>query len=136
MVQGIFPFSVAEEDDDYYQLIIEGRLDEYWHKIGGEALSEEFKDLIIRMLSYDPACRPTIEELQSHPWLQTPLAMEIAKEATMATLREANYIKPITNYNSALIDTKSSFDGKSTVGDRSSTNTDGIKLQIDDLAWL
>jgi len=119
---------VAQEDDDYYKLIIEGRLDEYWPMIGGEALSEEFKDLIIRMLSYDPARRPTIEELRSHPWLQTALPMEIVREATIETLREANYNKPITSYNSALIGTKSSFGDKSTIGDRSTTNTDGIKL--------
>ena len=119
---------MAQEDDDYYKLIIEGRLDEYWPKIGGEALSEEFKDLIIRMLSYDPARRPTIEELRSHPWLQTALPMEIVREATIETLREANYNKPITSYNSALIGTKSSFGDKSTIGDRSTTNTDGIKL--------
>jgi len=35
----------------------------------GKSLSEEFKDLVISMLSYDPALRPTIEEILRHPWM-------------------------------------------------------------------
>ena len=37
---------------------------------GGEALSHEFKDLIQKIFSYDPALRPTIEEVKNHPWMQ------------------------------------------------------------------
>ena len=36
-------------------------LDTYWRKTGGQNLSPEFKDLIIKMFSYDGSKRPTIE---------------------------------------------------------------------------
>ena len=69
MVQGIFPFSLPEKDDAYFKLIVEGRIDDYWKIMDGETLSSEFKELVISMLSYDPSCRPTIEEVQRHPWM-------------------------------------------------------------------
>jgi len=36
----------------------------------------DFKDLVLRMLSYDPAARPTIEEVQNHPWMKKRLIIE------------------------------------------------------------
>lgn len=33
-------------------------------------VSDDFKDIINRMLSYDPAKRPTVAELKEHPWMQ------------------------------------------------------------------
>lgn len=70
IVQGIFPFAEARKDDYYYKLLMEGKLEKYWQKTGGEALSDDFKDLILKMLSHDPAKRPTVEELQNHPWMK------------------------------------------------------------------
>lgn len=32
-------------------------------------MSNDFKDLIIKMFSYDGAKRPTVEELRNHPWM-------------------------------------------------------------------
>lgn len=61
IVQGIFPFKEAKKDEYFYKLILEGNLDTYWKKTGGESLSPEFKDLIIRMFSYKGSDRPTIE---------------------------------------------------------------------------
>lgn len=69
MVQGTFPFQLPDKDDAYYRLIVEGRIDDYWETMDGHSLSDEFKDLVLRMLSYDPSCRPTIEEIQAHPWM-------------------------------------------------------------------
>jgi serine/threonine protein kinase len=76
MVLGNFPFSFPEKDDAYYRLIIEGRNDEYWEIMDGQSLSEDFKDLVLKMLSYDPASRPTIEEVQKHPWMKKRLIIE------------------------------------------------------------
>lgn len=72
IVQGIFPFSEAKPDEYYYKLLVEGNLEKYWKKTGGENLSNNFKDLIIKMLNYDPEKRPSTEELKNHPWMQTP----------------------------------------------------------------
>lgn len=65
-----FPFSKAEKDEYYYKLILDGKLDEYWELTGDIKLSDEFKDLTMKMLSYDPAKRPTIEEIKAHPWMK------------------------------------------------------------------
>lgn len=68
-VQGIFPFAEATATSEHYQLIMQGEYDEYWKMTGGESLSREFKDLIVRMLDYNPLNRPTIEEVSNHPWM-------------------------------------------------------------------
>jgi serine/threonine protein kinase len=69
IIQGIFPFKEAKKDEYFYNLIINGKLDTYWSKVGGQNLSPEFKDLILRMFSYDPTKRPTVDEIKSHPWM-------------------------------------------------------------------
>lgn len=69
MVQGIFPFAEAKSNDYYYKLILEGQYEKYWEKVAGKRFSDEFKDLLLRMISYDPSKRPTIEELKNHPWM-------------------------------------------------------------------
>jgi len=38
-----------------------GDLDTYWRKTAGQNLSIEFKDLIIKMFSFDGSKRPTVE---------------------------------------------------------------------------
>lgn len=70
IVLGIFPFSEAKKDEYYYKLIYEGKLEKYWKKTGGENLSEEFKDLVLKMLAYNPLKRPTIDEIKAHPWMK------------------------------------------------------------------
>ena len=61
IVQGIFPFKEAKKDEYFYKLIITEDLDTYWRKTGGQNLSPEFKDLIIKMFSYDGSKRPSVE---------------------------------------------------------------------------
>merc|ERR1711937_219592 len=53
IVQGIFPFKEAKKDEYFYSLILQEKLETYWKKVGGQNLSNEFKDLILRMFSYD-----------------------------------------------------------------------------------
>jgi 5'-AMP-activated protein kinase catalytic alpha subunit len=72
IVQCLFPFAEARSDDYYYNLLLTGDLEKYWAKTNGSALSPEFKDLVLRMLSHDPSKRITIEELKQHPWMQKP----------------------------------------------------------------
>merc|ERR1712227_342053 len=49
IVQGTFPFKEAKKDEYYYNLLYTGQLDQYWKKVGGTNLSDEFKDLILKM---------------------------------------------------------------------------------------
>ena len=70
LVNGIFPFNNATTDDHFYKLLLEGKYEQYWQQTGGQNLSDDFKDLFIRMVSYNPALRPTVEEIRQHPWMQ------------------------------------------------------------------
>lgn len=69
------PFHKALPEDPFYKLICINRLDVFWkaharNKPNGEAFfSDNFKDLISRMVSYDPSKRMSIEEVRLHPWL-------------------------------------------------------------------
>jgi len=60
-------------------LILNGKLDVYWKKVGGEKLSDEFKDLILKMFSYDSNKRPTVAELKQHPWLHKPYSNKLTR---------------------------------------------------------
>lgn len=88
IVQGIFPFKEAKKDEYFYKLILEGNLDTYWKKTGGESLSPEFKDLIIRMFSYKGSDRPTIEQIKEHPWMQKPYNQKEIKNSILAELAD------------------------------------------------
>lgn len=91
IVLGIFPFSEAKKDEYYYKLIYEGKLEKYWKKTGGENLSAEFKDLVLKMLAYNPAKRPTIDEIKVHPWMKKQFEKKKAQKDIMQTLKENNF---------------------------------------------
>ena len=38
-----------------------------------DSFSEEFKDLVYRMLAYNYLERPSLEQIQNHPWLKGPV---------------------------------------------------------------
>jgi serine/threonine protein kinase len=76
IVQGIFPFKEAKKDEYFYSLIINGDLETYWRKTGGQNLSDDFKDLIIKMFSYNGEERPTIEQIRGHSWMQKDFDMK------------------------------------------------------------
>ena len=46
IVLGIFPFQEARKEEYFYKLLVNGNFPKYWNKVGGETLSNEFKDLI------------------------------------------------------------------------------------------
>merc|ERR1712159_698527 len=107
IVQGIFPFKEAKKDEYFYNLLLNGKLDTYWKKTGGENLSDDFKDLVLKMFNYDGKKRPTIEELKNHPWMQTPYNVKSVKESIMERLTERRTAKT----------TDSSREGSSKRGD-------------------
>jgi serine/threonine protein kinase len=75
LIRGIFPFKEARKEEFFYNLLIQGNYKEYWEKVQSTHLSEECKDLLQKLLSYNPEERPTIEELRNHPWMTAPDAM-------------------------------------------------------------
>jgi serine/threonine protein kinase len=93
IVQGIFPFKEAKKDEYFYNLLLQGRLDHYWKKVGGERLSPEFKDLILSMFSYDPKKRPTVEELKNHPWMKKPMSHKLTRQGLIDRLQEKRSCK-------------------------------------------
>ena len=72
IVQGIFPFNEARKWDFHYKLICEGRTDTYFQKTNCTGRSAEFKDLILKLFSYNPENRITLEQVRAHPWMQSP----------------------------------------------------------------
>jgi len=71
IVQGIFPFKEARKEEYFYSLLLNGQIDTYFSKTNGTNLSEDFKDLILKLFSYNGAERPTIEQIRAHPWMQS-----------------------------------------------------------------
>ena len=71
-VTGKIGFFEANKKDPYYRLIIAKHYDEYWNKISSQMpeTSQEIKNLFIKMISFDPKSRISIEEiLENDPWL-------------------------------------------------------------------
>lgn len=64
------------------------KLEQYWKKVGGSNLSDEFKDLILKMFSYDGSKRPTITELKEHPWIKKPFSVKLTRSFIMDKLNE------------------------------------------------
>jgi len=93
IVQGIFPFKEAKKDEFFYNLICNNKLDYYWKKVGGQNLSNDFKDLIIKMFSLDGKKRPTVEELKNHPWMQSSFSEKLVRQSLMEKLQEKRSAK-------------------------------------------
>ena len=88
IVQGIFPFKEAKKDEYFYNLLLKKDYATYWKKTGGQNLSEEFKDLILRMFSYEGKDRPTVQEIRAHPWMQAKCDMKQIRHDILSELAE------------------------------------------------
>ena len=51
-----------------YKMIKENNFENYWKTFSDITLSEESKDLYIKMVSYNPDSRLSAEEILNHPW--------------------------------------------------------------------
>ena len=67
---GGYGFECAEENDDYYNYIYNNKFNDYWKKTGYTWLDEDLMQLYLKMVSYNPENRPTIEEIFKSPWLK------------------------------------------------------------------
>lgn len=82
------PFTTAQPQDPFYRCVAANRADIFWRthsksKPNGEAyFSKDFKDLVQSMLQLDPAHRPSIAEINAHPWMQgsVPTREEVQQE--------------------------------------------------------
>ena len=75
------PFTSANPQDPHYRLIAAGRADIFWQahsqaENGIDIYTAEFKDLFAKMMTLNPAQRPTIEEIMAHPWMQGSVPSE------------------------------------------------------------
>lgn len=71
IVQGIFPFKEARKEEYFYNLLLTGQIETYFEKVNGTGLSADFKDMILKLFSYNGSDRYTVEQLKAHPWLNT-----------------------------------------------------------------
>lgn len=66
------PFTRAEPSDPFYRLLCANRADLFWkaHSKNKPAdfFSEEFKAMITAMLAFDPAQRPSVQDIKAHAW--------------------------------------------------------------------
>lgn len=72
VVTGKIPFKQASSVDNYYKEIMKMDYNTYWEKITPSLphLSEEFKELFIKLISYDPNLRPSLDEIRVNSWLE------------------------------------------------------------------
>ena len=61
VVQGKFPHGTKILRDKYYDMIKNKRYDDYFKAVEGTNLSRAFKQLIMSLLAYNPAERPSIQ---------------------------------------------------------------------------
>ncbi len=89
MLSGKVPFERASRSVINYRLIMNRQWGKYWEKLDRynvfpNGVSDEFKDLFMQMVAYNPNERPSVAEILTHPWLQL-------RNATMEeTLAEFN----------------------------------------------
>ena len=70
LVLGKFTFKNASEDDPLYSLIISKNYEKFWNKIlGDKKLSDDFKDLYMKMVEYNPEERIDIDGILNSKWL-------------------------------------------------------------------
>ena len=57
-----------------YKLIKTKQYDKYWEMVEKylkiKGLSENFKDLFLKLVTYNPDERPTMEEIKNHEWMK------------------------------------------------------------------
>ena len=71
LVTGNLPFAKnASANDPYYRNFVDKNYEHFWNMIELKKINvtNDFKSLVTLMLSYDPAQRPTINEVINHPW--------------------------------------------------------------------
>jgi serine/threonine protein kinase len=105
IVQGLFPFREAKKEEFFYNLLLSDP-DRYFQKVKGENLSDEFKDLIVKMLSFKGKDRPTIPEIEEHPWFTKAFDKEATRQKLFDILNGSKTISEESCANEAEFITK------------------------------
>ena len=98
---GEFPFESANYSDSKYKFIMKGRFPKFWENFNNIEISDEFKDLINKLLSHNPTKRLTTDEIIDHPW--------IIKNFGVIPNKQKNILFEDNNYTNDLYD-KEIFD--------------------------
>jgi serine/threonine protein kinase len=91
-----FGFFEACRSDILYKLIIKKKYDEYWDKLDkNKTLSNEFKDLYVKMIAYNPKDRPSLDEILNSDWLKNirNASEEELKNIKNKMIEELNNVK-------------------------------------------
>ena len=72
LVAGILGFQSSNENDHFYSFIWRKQINEYWNQeqFQNLNLTDDFKDLYIRMVAFNPNERPKLNDILSHQWMQ------------------------------------------------------------------
>ena len=70
LVTNSFPFKIAYKAEEFYKLIMEEEYNDFWAKISTKNIevSNEFKNLFVKMVAFDEDKRPDIEAILSDEW--------------------------------------------------------------------
>jgi len=101
------PFKQAIQEDPWFRQIAKKDYKSFWRKHPKDNLSATARDLIVKMLCYQPLDRYTIQQTRDHPWLQEPVysAAELSQVLTQrmkkaATARGADGVRAPQKFNS------------------------------------
>jgi len=64
------PFKQAIQEDPWFRQIAKKDYKNFWRKHPKDKLTDKCKDLIVKMLCYQPLDRYTITDTSNHPWLK------------------------------------------------------------------
>ena len=71
------PFEKSVPEDPYYRLIKDKNYQGFWNfhskRRPAGFFTDDFKDLIQKMLAFDPNERPTMVQVAAHPWVKGPV---------------------------------------------------------------
>lgn len=90
------PFEKSVPEDPYYRLIKDKNYIAFWNfhskRRPAGFFTDDFKDLIQRMLAYDPAERPTMVEVANHPWVKgTVLTFEQMRDEFILRKKKVDF---------------------------------------------
>ena len=106
LVIGTSAFGKATRNDQKYHMIMQKKYKEYWEIVESQnndlKLSEEFKDLYIKMILYNPQLRLTAKEVLEHPWFKEINEMEETLKKDLESKIKEEFIKliPLVKENS------------------------------------
>ena len=94
LATGMYGFVTSKRNDIYYGYIVSNDSKRYWQKIDEHIniseLSQEFKDLYIQMVSYNPSKRPELDDILHSDWMKE--INDLNENEIKNELKELKYI--------------------------------------------